>query len=206
MIGSELTLQLLALRLFAGLLIVTVQGATIAAMAVLLGDKGPRYDGRLTLLPFGHVDLLGLAALVLSGFGWSKPVAIEAAQLRFGRFGLVIVALASSAVLLALGFLVLQLTIPLLTQLPYAAGVTAAAFLRVTARLCVWMALFTLLPVPPLVGAHLLAALGIQLPRVTGMVIGWALLVASVVGITRMVLLPVYQLVAPLVIGAELAI
>ncbi|MHA6689772.1 zinc metalloprotease [Devosia sp. A449] len=206
MIGSELTLQLLALRLFAGLLIVTVQGATIAAVAVLLGDKGPRYDGRLTLLPFGHVDLLGLAALVLSGFGWSRPVAIECAQLRFGRWGLVIAALASSAVLLALGSLILLLTIPLLTQLPYAAGVTAAAFVRVTARLCVWMAIFTLLPVPPLVGAHVLAALGIQLPRSVGMVIGWALLVASILGITRMVLLPVYMFVAPLIIGVELAI
>ena len=51
MIGSDLTLQLVVMRLFAGLIIATVQGATIAAVAVLLGDKGPRYDGRLTPAP-----------------------------------------------------------------------------------------------------------------------------------------------------------
>jgi Zn-dependent protease len=204
-IGSELTIQLVVLRLFAGLILATVQGAVIAAAAVLLGDKGPRHDGRLTLVPFNHVDLLGLGSIMLSGFGWSKPVAIETAQLRFGRWGLVIAALAGSAMLLAIGYLILLLIIPLLTLLPYTAGLTAVAFVRVTARLCVWMALFTLLPVPPLAGAHLLAAVGIRLPAPAGILFGWGLLLASVFGITRTVLTPVYDVVAPLVLGLELA-
>lgn len=201
MISSELTIQLVLMRLFAGLIIVTVQGAAIAAAAVLLGDKGPRYDGRLTLMPFGHVDLLGLGSIVLTGFGWSKPVAIEAAQLRFGRLGLVIATLAGSVALLLVAYLILLLVIPLLTLLPYTSGLTAAAFVRLTARLCVWMALFALVPLPPLAGAHFLAALGIRLPPSTGVVIGVGLVVASVFGITRMVLTPAYDIVAPLVIG-----
>ena len=204
-IGSELTVQLLVLRLFAGLIIATAQGATIAAAAVLLGDDGPRHDGRLTLLPFRHVDLVGLASLMLTGFGWSKPVAIEAGQLRPGRWGLVMAALAGSVALLAVGYLILLLIVPALTLLPYAPGLVAAAFARVAARLCVWMALFTLLPVPPLAGAHLLAAAGIRLPPLAGTVIGWGLLLASLLGITRTLLTPVYDMVAPLVIGAEVA-
>lgn len=205
MISAELTLQLMVFRFLAGLIIATVQGATIAAVAVLLGDKGPRYDGRLTLMPFGHVDLLGLGSMMVSGFGWSKPVAIETAQLRFGPWSPVIAALAGSAALLAVGYLLLLLVIPALTLLPYTAGLTTAAFLRVAARLCVWMALFTLLPVPPLAGAHLLAAAGIRLPAATGILIGCALLLASVLGITRMVLSPLYNIIAPLVLGPAFA-
>lgn len=205
MFGLDLTLQLVVLRLVAGLIIAAVQGATIAAVAVLLGDKGPRYDGRLTLLPFGHVDLLGLGSLMLTGFGWSKSVAIELGQLRPGRWGLVIAALAGSAALLAAAWLILLLVIPSLTLLPHTAALTVAAFLRVASRLCVWMALFTLLPVPPLAGAHLLGAVGVRLPASAGTWIGWGLLLASLLGITPMVLTPVYNVVAPLVLGAELA-
>jgi hypothetical protein len=85
MLGLDLTIQLVVLRLVAGVLMVTVHGMAIAAAAVLLGDKGPRYDGRLTLLPTRHIDFVGLGSIMLSGFGWSRPVAIETAQLRFGR-------------------------------------------------------------------------------------------------------------------------
>jgi Zn-dependent protease len=200
----ELTLQLVAMRLFAGLIIATVQGATIAGVAVLLGDKGPRYDGRLTLIPSGHVDLLGLGSLMLTGFGWSKAVAVDAAELRFGRWGLVLVALAGSLALLVTACLILLLVIPLLTLLPYTAGVVAAAFVRNAAQLCVWMALFTLLPVPPLAGAHILAALGLRLPPRAGIVIGCVLVLLSILGITRTVLTPAYELVAPLVLGVDL--
>lgn len=201
----DLTFQLVVMRLFAGLIIVTVHGATIAAVAVLLGDKGPRYDRRLSLLPFGHVDPLGLGSFMLSGYGWSKPVAIETAQLRLGRLGLVSVVLVGSAVLLALGYLILLLVIPILTALPYTAGLTAAAFVRLTARLSVWAALFALVPLPPLAGAHLLAGAGIRLPPAVGVVIAWALVVASIFGVTRWALTPLYNVVAPLVIGVEAA-
>lgn len=205
MIGSELTIQLLVLRFFSGLIIATVQGATLAGVAVLLGDQGPRHDRRLTLMPFIHVDLLGLGSLVLTGFGWGKPVAIDAGQLRYGRWGLVLAVLASSLALLAVAYLILFLVIPLLTLLPFTTGIGAAAFVRVAARLCVWMALFTLVPLPPLAGAHLLAALGIRIPPAANMVMGIVLLVVSLLGVTRMALTPVYSVIAPLVLGVDLS-
>lgn len=203
--GLDLTVQLVVFRLLAGLLLVAVHGATLAAVAVLLGDRGPKHDGRLTLVPFGHIDLLGLGSLVLTGFGWSKPVAIDPTETRVGRWGPVIATLAGSAALLAFGSLILLLVIPLLTVLPYTAGIGAAAFVRLTAQLCVWMALLALVPLPPLAGTHLLAALGIRLPSSAGMFVGWALLLASILGVTRMVLTPAYDLVAPLVIAGAVA-
>jgi Zn-dependent protease len=205
MIGEDLTFQLLVMRLLAGVILFTVQGAAIAAAAVLLGDRGPRYDGRLSLLPVSHVDFLGLGSIVLTGFGWGRPVAIEAEKLRIGRWGLVVAVLAGSATLLLLGVLLLLVVIPLITLLPYTWGLTTAAFVRLAARLCVWMALFALLPIPPLAGAHFLAALGIAVPRKAGLYLGWALLAASIFGLTRTVLTPAYRLLAPLLLGVDVA-
>jgi len=205
-LGSELTLNLVVLRFLAGLIIALVHGLALAATAVLLGDRGPRYDGRLTLNPLPHVDLLGLCAIMATGFGWGRPVAIEAAQLRPGRWGLVIAVLAGSAALLLVGYLLPLLVLPALSLLPYTAGLTVAAFLRVAARLCVWMALFSLLPLPPLAGAHLLAALGIRLPKLAGPLLGLALALLALLGVIRALLLPLYGLVAPLLLGPELAV
>jgi Zn-dependent protease len=132
-------------------------------------------------------------------------VAIDAAQLRYGRWGLVLAVLASSLALLAVAYLILFLVIPLLTLLPFTTGIGAAAFVRVAARLCVWMALFTLVPLPPLAGAHLLSALGIRIPPAANMVMGIVLLVVSLLGVTRMVLTPVYSVIAPLILGVDLS-
>ncbi len=206
MINLDLSVQLVVMRLLAGVIIATVQGATIAAAAVLLGDKGPRYDGRLTVMPWGHIHLAGLGAMMLTGFGWGRPVAIEAGKLRPGRWGLVLAVLAGSAALLLVGFLLLSLAGPLLRSLEFTAGVTAAAFVRVAARLCVWISLFSLLPIPPLAGAHFLAAVGLSLPAQAGNYLAWMLLLASIFGVTQRVLTPAYSLIAPLVLGVDAAL
>lgn len=206
MSGLDLTVQLVIMRLVAGVMLVTVHGAVIAGAAVLLGDNGPRHDGRLSLLTTGHIDLLGLGALVLTGFGWGRPVAIDAGRLRPGRWGLVLAVLAGSAALLLLGVGLLLLAGPLLRALDFSAGVTAAAFVRMAARLCVWMALFSLLPIPPLAGAHLLTALGIAVPGRLGTYLGWGLLLAAVFGVTQRALAPAYYLIAPPLLGVDAAL
>lgn len=45
-----------------------------ARMADKLGDKTPRFQGRLTLNPMSHIDPLGALMIILCGFGWAKPV------------------------------------------------------------------------------------------------------------------------------------
>lgn len=200
---SDLTVDLVVMRIIAGIILATVQGLAIAGTAVLLGDKGPRYDGRLTAWPWGHVDLLGLGSLALTGLGWGRPVAVDPGQLRFGRWGLVLVVLANGVALVVLGYLLSRLSAPLLGALDYTAAVTMAAFLREAAQLCLWMALFSLLPVPPLAGAHFLAALGISVPQRLVVYLGWVLFLASIFGVTRSVIRPAFNLVAPLVLGAD---
>ena len=203
MFGSDLTVDLVVMRVIAGIIIMTVQGGVLAAMALLLGDKGPQYDGRLTAWPWGHVDLLGLLSMALTGFGWGRPVAIDPAELRFGRWGLVLITISVGVALLVLGFLLLLLAGPVLSNFDYTAGIAVSAFLREAAQLCVWIALFCLLPIPPLTGAQFLKALGVTVPERIGTYLGWALFVASIFGVTRLVVTPAFRLVVPLILGVD---
>ena len=50
------------------------QGYARAKVADKLGDKTPRFQGRLSLNPLAHIDLIGFVMIVLTGFGWTKPV------------------------------------------------------------------------------------------------------------------------------------
>lgn len=65
-----------------------------ALAAYILGDQTPKNDGRLTLLPFPHIDPLGLLLLLLFGVGWAKPVKFDPVRLRYRGFGSTLVALA----------------------------------------------------------------------------------------------------------------
>ncbi len=199
---SDLTISLILMRLTAVLVIAAVQGASIAGTAILLGDRGPRYDARLSALPFRHLDLVGTVCAVLFGLGWTRPVAIDANQFRIGRGGLGLVVLAGFVALLVAAVLLLALILPALQFLPYTAGLTTAAALRVAAQLCVWVALFNLLPIPPLTAGHLLAGLGVTINKRIERVLMAGLLVALATGLAKAVVAPVYALLAPLVLGA----
>jgi Zn-dependent protease len=198
---TDLTLQAIAFRALALLIIVGVQGGVTAGMAVLLGDKGPGYDGRMTLVPAGHVDLVGAFSLVLYGLGWGKPVAVDAREFRIGRLGIVVVILAGFVGLLVLAALLDALTRPALTMLPHAAALTTAAFLRVASGLAIWFALFSLIPIPPLTGGLLLDAFGIRIPRQLRWILAAVLLVAVATGVVRRVLGPAYAVLAAVILG-----
>jgi Zn-dependent protease len=147
-----------------------------AFAAYRLGDSTARYQGRLTLNPITHFDPLGGTLLaigaVLGGFiiGWAKPTPVNPYNLRYGRRGEAIVALAGpvSNLLLALivaiplRFIVnspeLQLTIASNSTALFALGV-AETFLGINILLMV----FNLLPIPPLDGWH--ATLALVSPR-----------------------------------------
>jgi len=126
--------------------------------ATRLGDETPRLDGRVTLYPMAHVDWLGtvilpfLTSLFAGGFlGWGKPVRTNPAALRGGVNGLALVALAGPASNIVLAFLLLVVARLLVTLAP-----PAASFAAHGAQLSLYLALFNLLPVPPLDGSRLL--------------------------------------------------
>ena len=154
----EFTLQQLVLRLCALVFIAGLHGAVVAAAAYVLGDPGPRYDGRLRLNPLVHVDLLGTLSGVLFSVGWAKPVAIDPAALRPGRLGVVLIVIAGAAATL-LSAVALLLVRPMV--LPLLADTTSQivfALIETIWQLSLWFALVNLLPVPCLTGDHLLTA------------------------------------------------
>ena len=139
------------------------------------GDPTARELGRLTLNPIPHIDLFGTlivpAMLVASGsgflIGWAKPVPIVAANFRNYRKGDILVSLAGVAAnfVLALACTVALIGLVYLTrQFPAVArvGPTLEQMLDVGIRLNFLLAVFNLLPVPPLDGSRLVYHL---LPR-----------------------------------------
>ena len=72
----------------------TVHEFSHALTSHIEGDDTARRMGRLTFNPIKHIDLLGFILLLVVGFGWAKPVQVDPYNLRHGRFGMSMVALA----------------------------------------------------------------------------------------------------------------
>lgn len=134
-------------------------------MADKLGDPTARFAGRLTLNPIVHIDLFGSiilpAALFLSGspimFGWAKPVPYNPHNIR-GRMGEALVALAGPAT-----NLLLAIVFGLLLRVGLGAGdPDIPSILYMIVHINVLLAIFNLLPIPPLDGSKIMSAL---LPR-----------------------------------------
>src|SRR3954466_8604081 len=111
----DLSVHQVAIRIGACLLVIAIHGLALAAIAWGLGDRGPKFDGRLTANPFRHLDLIGTPVMILVQVGWIRPIAIDPAELRFGRFGLIICVLASLGITLIAIALLLQLRLLALT-------------------------------------------------------------------------------------------
>lgn len=125
-----------------------------ALAADLQGDRLPRAMGRLTPNPVKHLDPLGTICILLAGFGWAKPVEFRPQALSSKRFGAAIVALAGPMMNLFLaliggfGFVLF-----------YDGGSDAsslAIFFYLFTGINVLLAVFNLVPLPPLDGSRLL--------------------------------------------------
>ena len=87
-------LRRIALLLPAVLFAFTVHEYSHALVAVRLGDNTPRDQGRLTLNPISHIELVGLIMILLLGFGWAKPVQINPCNFKSPRNDEILVSLA----------------------------------------------------------------------------------------------------------------
>lgn len=201
---TDLTLQLIALRLSAFVFIAAVHGFAVAAAAAALGDRGPLHDGRLSLNPLTHLDVVGTAAGVLFSVGWIRPVAIDPRALRPGPAGLALVTATGAAATLAAA-LALHIARPfVLPLLPDTASATFFALTETAGELSAWFALVNVLPLPPLTGSHLLSAALPEHAKILGRITpyaGVALAVAAGTGIVTRVLAPGWRVLVALMFG-----
>ena len=140
-------------------------------VASRLGDPTAKTLGRLTLNPIKHLDPSGLMVFVVTAIsplpftiGWAKPVPVQPRFFKNPRAGMMLVALAGPAtnILLALGFtLIFRLLLGLLS--PYEQMSLTTAILLTMSAIGVMvnctLAVFNLMPVPPLDGGHIAAGL-----------------------------------------------
>jgi Zn-dependent protease len=131
-----------------------------AAAATAQGDRLPRATGRLTVNPLRHLDPLGTLLIFLVGFGWAKPVQFRPDALRSKRFGAALVALAGPLMnlLLAVAGVVVYgvLEGPFALE-PLGPGQSAVTqFFVLFISINVILAVFNLIPLPPLDGSRLL--------------------------------------------------
>lgn len=136
-----------------------------AWVATKLGDDTPTREGRVTLNPLAHVDWIGTVLLPavtsLSGagfLGWGKPVNTNPSKLRGGLNGLALVALAGPA-----SNVVFALMLAIVAVLAAGPSPAVASFAAQGVRLSLYLALFNMIPIPPLDGSKLLLAARIPL-------------------------------------------
>ncbi len=135
-------------------------------VAVKLGDDTPRAQGRLTLNPFAHLDRIGSLMLFFTGFGWAKPVMVDARNFKRPRLGMALTALAGPVSNLIMSLVMLVVLKLLLIAEPGDGMLNMASMLAQIFYTIVMintsLAVFNLLPVPPLDGSKIF---GVLLPE-----------------------------------------
>ncbi len=146
-------------QLLGVLLCLTIHETCHGLAAYALGDPTAKRMNRLSFNPLHHIDWLGLASMVLCGFGWAKPVPVDMRYFKNPKAGMALTALAGpvSNFLLAFGLI---FAASLMAGLPATGfALWLFNFLLNTAILSIGLGLFNLIPIPPLDGSKVLFAL-----------------------------------------------
>jgi Zn-dependent protease len=140
------------------LLGLTVHEYCHAFCAWKLGDSTAKDQGRITLNPLMHIDIIGFLFIVIAGFGWAKPVQFNPQCLRHPRRDKALIAAAGPASNLVLGIILIFIFKGLITFRFGLSGKIADAVVICILNAAVinfGLFVFNLIPIPPLDGSHI---------------------------------------------------
>jgi Zn-dependent protease len=200
-------LQQLILMAPALLLAVTIHEVAHGWVADQLGDPTAREAGRLTLNPLPHIDPLGALAFVIAGFGWAKPVPVDGRNLRHPVRDMALVGAAGPVSNFVVAFLGLVgwAVVRRSVDAPFFA-LPLEGMLQYVYAFNLGLAIFNLIPLPPLDGGHFLPYI---LPRGSWLLLRqlrqygpMILMLLIISGATRYIVGPIFRLVSGVYLSA----
>ena len=176
----------LSIMLVPGLMAITFHEVSHGFIAYLRGDNTARSLGRLTLNPLKHLDIIGTLMIIVIGIGWAKPVPVNFNNLRSPKRDMIWVSVAgplTNLLLAILSAVLIRIIVPLTEPLPDSSSVQLflepiLLMLSFSVYVNLLLALFNIMPLPPLDGGRVLMGLlpdrlAVQLSRIEpyGMII-----------------------------------
>lgn len=173
-------------------------------VAFTQGDTTSKYFGRLSLNPFKHIDPIGFLCLLLFGFGWAKPVPVNTVKFKNYRKGVFLTSIAGVTLNFIVSFVCMGLLVLFFSNFNF---ITANYLLQLIyyilyfgAQINLGLAIFNMLPIPPLDGFNVILSFTkstnrfIEFLQKYGFILLLVLLLTNIIDI---IFLTVYNFVLP---------